>query len=258
MPHFPIGVGDPRDPIAEADPWSRQVLFLEMYFDDTLISTGSGFIIAADRPYLVTALHGLTGREPVTLKNKSDTAAWPNFVAYSGWYCKGREPLYKDDNQPAAARRRYLLHERGSRIDITLLPLGNRPPDHSILFRGFIDPEENSRYIRLFVSQTCHIIGYPQGLAIRPAAEVVFPVWKTGTIASEPYVNIDEDPKLLVDARTFRGMSGAPVIVRQLNYTRFVGVYTGRTGDQSDIGYVFKPHVIDQLLTHGSDATDLN
>jgi hypothetical protein len=257
MPHFPIGVGDPRDPIAEADPWSRQVLFLQMFFNETLISTGSGFIIATDRPYLVTALHSLTGREPITLRNKSETGAWPNFVAYSGWYCRGREPLYFDDNQPAASRRRYLLHERGSRIDVTVLPLGDRPPDHSILFRGLIDPEENARYIRMYVSQTCHIIGYPQGLTIHPAAEVVFPIWKTGTIASEPYVNVDEDPKLFVDARTFRGMSGAPVIVRQLNYTRLLGVYTGRTGDQSDIGFVFKPTVINELLMRGSDATDL-
>jgi hypothetical protein len=257
MPHFPIGVGDPQDPVAQADPWSRQALFLEMFFDDTLISTGTGFIIAADRPYLVTALHNLTGREPVTLKNKSDTGAWPNAVSYSGWYCKGRESLYHDDNQPALSRRRFLLHERGSRIDVTLLPLATPPPGRSILDGGFIDPQENARYIRMFVSQTCHIIGYPQGLTIHPTADVVFPVWKTGTIASEPYVNIDEDPKLFVDARTFRGMSGAPVIVRQLSYTRLVGVYTGRTGDQSDIGFVFKPVVISELLTRGSDASEL-
>jgi hypothetical protein len=257
MPHFPIGIGDPRDPIAEADPWSRQVLFLEMYFGDELISTGTGFIIATDRPYLITALHCLTGREPVTLINKSKTGAWPNFVSYSGWYCKGREPLYRDDNKPAESRRCYLLHERGSRIDVTAIPLRARPPDHSILYNGFIDPEENSRWIRLYVSQTCHIIGYPEGLAIRPSPDVVFPVWKTGTIASEPYVDVDEDPKLLVDARTYRGMSGAPVIVRVQNYTRLVGVYSGRTDDRSDIGFVFKPNVVNEVLHKGSDATDL-
>lgn len=40
----------------------------------------------------------------------------------------------------------------------------------------------------------------------------VFPVWKRGSIASEPLFNINLGPAILVDAVTRRGMSGSPVL----------------------------------------------
>lgn len=246
-----LGIGDPADPIAAADPWSRQVLQLKMWFRDQYISCGTGIIIHHERPFLLTALHNLTGREPVTLECKSKTGALPNRVTFEGFFVSGGENLYDGVNEPSSCTPLYWRHPKGNRIDVALVPLTTQPPSHSVIHPSFIDPAENAKYIRLYVSQTCHIIGYPDGITIRPHDEVVFPIWKTGHLASDPYIDIECDRKLFIDATTRPGMSGSPVVVRDRDFTRFVGIYAGR---QSEIGYVFKPPVINEILQNGPSA----
>ena len=76
-------------------------------------------------------------------------------------------------------------------------------------------------------------------------------IWKTGHIASEPRIYVDEQPKILIDARTGKGLSGAPVYVREGKYRRLVGIYTGRTSQGSDLGFVFSPEVIFEIIKRG-------
>ncbi|WP_244846811.1 serine protease [Caballeronia sp. SL2Y3] len=61
--------------------------------------------------------------------------------------------------------------------------------------------------ISLGVGADLFIVGFPYGyIPIQP-----FPVYKRGTIASEPLLSHEDLPYFLIDANTAPGMSGSPV-----------------------------------------------
>jgi Trypsin-like peptidase domain len=256
---------DPVDPIAAADPWSRVVAYLSLSFNDEPIATGTG--VVARHPsrgnFLITALHNLTGREPITKTIKSKTAALPNRVRVEAHFTDFDVNLYDGENDPNSNQPFYRTHRLGSRIDITVLPIADSIIVRSFMHQSFLTEQLNSQ-LRVHVAQECYIIGFPEGLVSRPQPSVIMPVWKTGHIATEPHVDFYEGiPVLLVDATTRRGMSGAPVIVRSENRTRLVGIYSGRfkqplNDDSSpqemdaqvtaELGWVFKSRLIDELI----------
>jgi hypothetical protein len=104
-------------------------------------------------------------------------------------------------------------------------------------------------------------LGYPFGNA--PPA---FPVWKRGSIASEPDLVQMTTGYYLVDTASRPGMSGAPVILRDWtnNYvdgsvrafndrpaTNLLGVYSGRmraASDEAQIGLVWHTSFIDDII----------
>lgn len=104
------------------------------------------------------------------------------------------------------------------------------------------------------------VIGYPLGLATGGN----WPIWKTGHIASDPDLDFQPGtPAFLIDATTRSGMSGSPVVLRlnggfgtrQGGYllaggtsTKFMGVYSGRIREESEIGTVWRPFVIHEIL----------
>ena len=103
------------------------------------------------------------------------------------------------------------------------------------------------------------VIGYPLGLT----SGDYLPIWKTGHIASDPDIDFQQgSPAFLIDATTKGGMSGSPVVMRLTNFltksglyrmdtdmsTRFLGIYSGRIQELSDIGKVWRPFVIKEIL----------
>jgi hypothetical protein len=86
----------------------------------------------------------------------------------------------------------------------------------------------------------------------------------TGFIASEPAINFNNLPIFLIDCRSRPGQSGSAVIAYRsgglvgledgssVNYsapvTRFLGIYSGRINEQSDIGIVWKAQAIQDLV----------
>jgi hypothetical protein len=107
-------------------------------------------------------------------------------------------------------------------------------------------------------AMTVSIIGYPLGLTAHGA----WPIWKTGHIASEPDLDYNDMPCFLVDATTREGMSGSPVVLRFWggypkrdgsktiggSVTSFLGIYSGRIHKDSEIGLVWRPRVIGEIL----------
>jgi hypothetical protein len=96
-------------------------------------------------------------------------------------------------------------------------------------------------------------------LVDKTTPRVPLAIWKTGHIASEPETDFQGEPVVIVDSTTRPGMSGAPVIVRQLTMTgapfaaRLVGIYAGRIGILNDgkdsaLGQVFKARLIREIL----------
>ena len=108
------------------------------------------------------------------------------------------------------------------------------------------------------------VLGYPYGLQSTPGA-----IWITGHIATDPNFNyiVDGEPidAFLIDSRTRFGQSGSPVICRfnpgedsvewkgvkltPIGYMDFfLGVYSGRINADSDLGYVWKPSIIREIV----------
>ena len=98
------------------------------------------------------------------------------------------------------------------------------------------------------------VIGYPFGLL---TGGLPIGIWATGFVASEPDFNAYGDmPTMLIDCRTRQGQSGAPVLAFReggaVSMTdgstqilsgpakRFLGIYSGRINDDSDLGIVWK------------------
>ena len=254
------------DPVNQTDPLSRTVVHLTMFFNDVTLATGTG--VLAKLPFsnsgeiskfngmlfLITALHNVSGREP-NGKAKGSTGGFPNAVLCEGFNFKERFSLYQGENDPSRDTPFFWVHPGGPAIDVTVLPLEHIRHYRGTLDQSFLDPHSNEVAMRIFVSQTCHIIGFPEGLVDRSHQNLILPIWKTGHIATEPAIPFCGEPVTLIDATTRPGMSGAPVIVKKDDTynvgRRLVGIYTGRTSNSSDIGRVFWPRVIEQIFRNG-------
>jgi hypothetical protein len=281
----------------QPDPVSLATVFVETFFNgEPLRASGTGFVIRTNTaPILVTARHMVTGRHPDGTCLHSE-AALPNQLTLTNYFgpLVVEVPLYSGQNDPNTDTPLFWSHEKPL-IDVALLPL---PQEAGLHAANFLDeslwrPETYTGGIPvLHVADTCHIIGYPEGLTNRIGDNRVLPLWKTGHLATDPHFNFtnkrlgfENDPLCLVDATTRPGLSGAPVfvvsehgltaewasagaqaaddlarggrLVRRTiprtapftRCTRLVGVYSGRTSESSDIGLVWSPSVIHQILS---------
>lgn len=267
----------------DLDPLNRCVVHLTMLSkidgNTQKISVGTGVVFKqpkAQSYFLATAWHNLAGREPDTLKCKDiHHLALPNYVLIEGHRFHLELPLYDQSNDAAGDNPLYWRHPDleqggGQHYDVTVLPILARGPFHetSTMHESFFDPHLNNA-LSISVSQTCFIIGYPEGLVDNSSANYgPLPIWKVGHIASEPSINFRGEPLLLVDATTRRGMSGAPVMVRGITRAgrsafRFLGIYVGRYTIKSEaeagkyiedsaIGRVYKPEIIHSILKVGA------
>jgi hypothetical protein len=182
--------------------------------DEQQLGTGTAFIYevstgppASDKVLcLVTAYHMLTTHEPGDGQPNQG-----NFIDFWIHLSPDRPamqkvctlPLYTKGGQPV-----WLQSRTCEQADIAMLPIPIRffegVHDLKCLSASWIESK-----LKLSVASTVVVIGYPY--AFRDVLNGL-PVWKTGTIASEPYVDFMGQPVFLVDVAGFRGMSGAPVV----------------------------------------------
>ena len=125
------------------------------------------------------------------------------------------------------------------------------------------------------------VIGYPWGLSGSGGA---LPIYKRGSIASEPAIDYLGLPRFLIDCRTSAAMSGSPVLVEHSGVwnpngsmtgdsiigtlVNFVGVYSGRLlssegvsvedSEVTEIGIVWKKHALDALVNKGVPGMTLD
>jgi hypothetical protein len=174
-------------------------------------------------------------------------------------------PLIDEELQPT-----WLEHPQlGGDMDVGVLELNSVPDD--VLVIPWENATQNSGDVGwqlLAPGQDVFILGYPFSLSTGPR----FPLWMRGTIASHPGLawEIDDKslPLLLVDARTRKGQSGAAVIRHRPDRTLIVmpdgslqrtigplseilGVYSGRTNDESDLGFVWALEHVDVICRQG-------
>ena len=228
----------------------------------------SSFIFKKDdQLFLITNLHNVTGRDPATGEVISDHAGIPDLiVAYlrtsadPGRALRQTIRLYEDDNM---TQPRWLVHPKYNAVDVIALPISNDPS-------SYFQPINELPFdvdIRAEVADDCFIVGYP----FSEFTYLGLPIWKRASIATEPTVNVDQLPKLLVDTATRSGMSGAPVIYQRIGVHRlkegklsgnstfgrirgFLGVYSGRLGNGemlAQLGIVWKARVIEEIIDGG-------
>ena len=229
------------------------------------LGTGTGFVVeSGGAPFLITNYHVLAGRNPVTRQPLDPNGALPEQVVIlqngqqlGSWF-PTLEPLFDTVGRPNWLE---LPDAPAQKIDVVALPLTELggvklyPYDHTAERKLIIQPTEQ-----------LSIIGFPFGRA----AGGVFAIWTQGTVASEPDIDFDELPVVLVDSRTRPGQSGSPVVAHRTAgtyqtteglmvgasaLTEFFGVYSGRINAESDLGMVWKASVVGQLLRDGNRPT---
>lgn len=138
--------------------------------------------------------------------------------------------------------------------DIAVLPIdAETATKYQLESRAYAWDQQSIRNARgqIMVRPTdrVYVLGYP---ATAKEYSVTMPIWTTGSVANE--VNSGREERFLIDSRTREGQSGSPVIsYRRETYidgngslggtlpeeARLLGIYSGRTDKESDIGSVW-------------------
>lgn len=249
------------------NPGSLVTSRLRTFFKDTELSLGAGFFYEFNRlHYLITNWHNVAGRHPKTFNPLDDKRQLPDRALLTvskagalGQWGEVEVLLYSDagsSEQPT--RPAWHVHPKfHQQVDVVAIPI--KLPDGAQIYP--ISSINTVPDLRLAVTSDVFVLGYPEGISGGGG----FPIWKRASIASEPQINLNNLPMMFVDTATRDGMSGGPVIAMALGgYTteqmstvegrdasRFVGVYSGRVGDDAmgaQLGIVWKASVIDEII----------
>lgn len=284
------------------NPISYTTTHIKMFFNEQFLATGTAFVMQYAGKYgLITNWHVLSGQNPITGRCLAANGGIPNIAKFHVAL------VYRLDDGPRFTETIHFLP-----IEIPLLDNKGRAvwndnrtndplSDYAVILLDEIIPELNqSGYslraiqggvitikkgkkahnrvkqedINHFHPQVGHqvfIVGYPVGVE----HSGVFPVWKGGTIASEPassltFAGVETSDVIYVDGLTRAGMSGSPVICLQkpgdIYFTDdgvqitaskagplLVGVYAGRDGvtnSEADLalGRVWKVAAVEKLF----------
>lgn len=235
---------------------SVQSLYIEMDFERSKLAKGTAFVMnSAAGPVMVTNRHNVTGRRQNTDEPMSPTGGIPSHISILHnsaeklfqWTWR-REPLYDIEGIPLWREHPTL----GGRADFVALPLTQL--EGVQLFPHQFEPQGHD--FPIAPADPVSVVGFPFGLAAGGA----FGVWATGFLASEPAINYNGLPIQLIDCRTRPGQSGSPVIAFRgsgvfLGHSlvrgpiwRFIGIYSGRINEESDLGTVWKASAIKDLI----------
>lgn len=233
---------------------------------DTVLSSATAFTYKrAGENYLITSWHNVTGRNPTTRNCLSTTLATPDVLV----------TFFRDPSNPAklavehvklfgeAQKPAWLEHPHfRQKIDVVALLL---PPDFQAKYRlRPINENDFDPQFKAEVADDAFVVGYP----FSDPTDLQLPVWKRASIATEPDVDVDQLPKLLLDTATRSGLSGSPVIMQRVGLhgvvggelkddsmfgriRNFLGVYSGRIGAdelKAQLGIAWKARTIDEII----------
>lgn len=242
-------------------------LYLETMFGNTRLAIATGFPWEHEgNIFLVTNFHVVSGLHPETgqpidphgttpdsmrvwLHQRDDLGRWESHTL----------ELFDNQNRPLWREHNVFR----SRVDVVAIKINI--PDH---LRIFPINKITFKDFRIAVAQDVFILGFPRGIT----SAGKFPIWKRGSVASEPEVDLDGLPKILIDSMTKEGMSGSPVIAQYVGIysedhenpqpfdwigmgRKFLGIYSGRLPEQDEfqanLGIVWKESVISEIMVSG-------
>lgn len=246
---------------------SLKSLFIEMYYDEELLGSGTATLISNDKNShcaLITNRHNVTGKHQETGKCLHKMAAIPNnMVIYFhksgdevGSWLKVKLPLYKNDGTPFWIEHPSL----GAQADIVALNL--KWGSDVLKLPYYLKLNLDRVGMVISPAEPVSVIGFPFGLSTYEK----LPIWATGFLAQELSLVSKENPIFLIDCRTRQGQSGSPVIAfrttgyRSISEGRisaslsgkvtweFLGIYSGRVNSESDLGKVWHVSALEELL----------
>jgi hypothetical protein len=201
---------------------SRATSYLTTYFVHPISgelvprSRATGFFIRVENAVLlVTNWHVVTGLNPADPSLARDPA--PHLLkamvaSKDGMLTELSLPLYNPELVPL-----WEEHPDGPKVDVAIYPLRLGLEKHF----HFVDiaSAEDDVDIKEMIAKDVFILGYPfsrdemkEGFG--EDAPFYLPVWKRGTIASEPTVQLGKR-RLLIDSLSRPGMSGSPVMIAE-------------------------------------------
>ncbi|QKL71482.1 hypothetical protein HI806_09410 [Ralstonia solanacearum] len=242
------------------DPLSATSLRVVPKFNEIELASATAFTVNCNGTwYLVTNWHVVTGLNADTEQCLDKQLAVPNILSVN-FHAKGPVGQWLRLDVPILAangKKVWKEHPLGRTIDVVAIPLPLDITSRVSLYP--LELELATVDMLTVAAMPVSVIGYPLGLT----AGESWPIWKTGHIASDPDIDFEPGrPAFLVDATTRRGMSGSPVVLRQTVYltsngtqvlahnitTKFMGIYSGRIHEESEIGRVWRPFVLPEIL----------
>ena len=243
-----------------------------------VLSHATGFFWQhAGNQFLITNRHVVTGRDSFTGDYISDKHVEPYKIRYyeihwtagpQDTWMVTRRPVEIDLYKNGIAvylQDQYFEHYR---VDIVAICLSSQMPSID-KFSPFVN-HYNFQPLFSVAGDSCFVVGYPFG----NYAGNMIPIWKRGSLASEPYFPVDNKPMFLLDTLTKDGMSGSPVFRRVFGpatgadlmthmdsvvRTEFVGVYSGRMTSRelahAGLGICWYANRIPQIVSQGTNPS---
>ncbi len=250
------------------DLFSLATVPVEQFFNEQHLGTATAFLWQERGAfYLITNWHVVTCVNPITGEPLSEHAGRPNMLRM--WLNPRVRDFGKVQNdlpiRDAEDRPLWFVHPSyRKKVDVVAIPLRFRGDEP-----GFELHPINvlaSSPLSIQIGMDVFVLGYPFG-----AEPPGFPVWKRGSIASEPQLAPLGYGYMLVDTASRPGMSGAPVIRRSWSNhvlesgetlplsnrfeTRLIGIYSGRrwTKQENDaqLGMVWPESYIPEIIALG-------
>jgi hypothetical protein len=235
------------------------------FFNELALPEANGFIWRRHkRYYLITNWHVVSALDLFTKELIAPGGSRANKLRCHFVRVEQRErelidvPIRDENDRPL-----WFIHfEQEKRaIDVVALPLdGESLKEVSLFPVNELAPAK----LAIMIGMDVFILGYPFG-----SKSPALPVWKRGSIASEPDLVRNSTGYYLVDTASRPGMSGSPVILRswsnhilesnmwttsneQSPIDRIIGVYSGRRKPtDAQIGMVWHVDYIEEIIDGG-------
>lgn len=226
-----------------------QSVYLETFKDTIAVSSATGFIIRSKtRNYLITNWHVVTNKDPVTQNWANGLPhITPNKIRIMHNSKTIGNHIVRIENLTNKNGIRYKQFNinKNEMVDVIALPLTDTSGGVAIYP---VDYQNTTESIIVRPTESLYVLGFPMGIKSAP----FFPIWKSGTIASEPDFDQENKPIIWLDIKGYGGMSGAPVYLITDRYitkgttsinmvgsiTFFMGVFSHAT--DINIGGIWK------------------
>jgi len=176
---------------------------------DSVISQGTGFFYILEDStkgnviFLITNYHVLTGNSPKTKQlPKGDNIKFyfhkdPN---NPGDVNEIKIPLFTKENKEV-----WITSEDYPKADVAAIPILPVFTKGASVYA--ITENWTKSNMKIRPTSAITLVGYPYGFFDK---KNWLPIWKTGTIATEPSYDFEGKPLMLIDISAFPGMSGSP------------------------------------------------
>lgn len=214
--------------MAMVEPLLLTTVRIYTFNQQQLLTNASGFFFQCDdRLFLVTCLHVMIDEPSKHYPDRIEVELHvdPNNMASSTGYSI---PLYRDGK----SIWRQAIDSAGE-VDVAVIEIERAALPDTIVYSSFtprhlLEPKE-----QIEVGTPLLVVGFPLGFHDTLHH---MPIVRQGMIASSFGLRFQGEGFFLTDARTHRGLSGAPVVMRQTEYNlvsnnlpwRLLGIHSAR------------------------------